>query len=631
MRNKFNIENKSAQVTIFIIIAILIAGSILGYFLLKDRLQIGMPKEILPVYNYFLSCVEDETKMAASIIGSQGGYLELPEFEPGSQYMPFSSQLDFLGSGVPYWYYVSGNGIAKEQIPSKEKMQEQLKSYLTERISQCSFKEFQAKGFVIEKDNPEVSLEIKDNEIDVNVNMPLVISFGDTVSRQTSHKVVVSSNLGKFYNLAKKIYDKEKSEMFLENYGVDVLRLYAPVDGSDIGCSPKIWNLADVRKNLTSALEANTPAIKIKGDYYSLANKDNKYFVQNIGESIGGSGESVNFLYLKNWPTKMEVWPSESGMLIAEPMGLQEGMGALGFCYVPYHFVYDLAYPVLIQIYDSQEMFQVPIAIVIDKNKPRKALDVQGLPDVVPELCQHKISEMNVYTYNTRLEPVEAQISFKCFDTSCEIGATKITGSGDEALLTSKFPQCANGYIIAAAEGYETKKYLFSTVQSNSAEIILDKKYKLSLEVQKNSASLKDEYAIVNFIKNNKTTTAVYPDSSEIELTEGQYKVKVYIYSNSTLNVEGSSAKKCVEVPKSGIFGVFGATEEKCFDLNIPEQIISSAVSGGGTQEYYVTESELEEGKLLINSADFGTPKSIEGLQNNYNNIEINGLDITFG
>jgi rod shape-determining protein MreC len=30
-------------------------------------------------------------------------------YEASSEYMPFSSQLDFLGNPVPYWYYISGN------------------------------------------------------------------------------------------------------------------------------------------------------------------------------------------------------------------------------------------------------------------------------------------------------------------------------------------------------------------------------------------------------------------------------------------------------------------------------------------------------------------------------------------
>jgi hypothetical protein len=125
--------------------------------------------------------------------------------------------------------------------------------------------------------------------------------------------------------------------------------------------------------------------------------------------------------------------------------------------------------------------------------------------------------------------------------------------------------------------------------------------------------------------------TAVYPEQKEIELTEGQYEVKVYVYSNSTINLEGSTTEECVDVPKSGILGIFGASEEKCFTLEIPDQVVSSAVSGGGKQNWYVTESELEESnKIVIDAEDFGVPSKVEELQVNYNSVEINGLDIWF-
>ncbi len=630
-RLHFNINNnllkcKRSQITIFIIITVLIVVSIIGYFLLRDRINLGgMPRELLPAYEYFLSCIEDETKLASSVMESQAGYLDLPDFERGSDYMPFSSHLDFLGFSVPYWYYVSGNGISREQVPSEEKMKAQLESYLEEKIKECNFDEFEAQEFVIEKGEPEVNAEIKEKEIEVKLEMPLTISFGNVTARQTNHKVSVDSRLGKFYDLAKKIYEKEDESLFLENYGVDVLRLYAPVDGSEIGCSPKLWYAEDVRKDLIQALEANVPAIKIKGGYYK---NEDQYFVQDIGESVGEEGEQISFVYLKDFPMKMEVWPSEGGVLMAEPVGLQEGLGVLGFCYVPYHFVYDFAYPVLIQIYDAGEMFQFPIAVVIDKNKPREALNVKGLPDVVPELCEKKLTEMSVYTYNNKLEPVKSQVKFKCFDTSCYIGETEITG--EDAVLTAKFPQCGNGYVITSSEGYKTKKVLVSTVKESVLDIILEKKYKLNVDIQKDEGAA--EYAIITFTKNNETITIVYPEQKEIELTEGQYEVKVYVYANSTVSLKGSKTDKCVDVPKSGILGIFGASEEKCFTLEIPDQIISSAVSGGGKQIWYVTESELEESiKIIINTKDFGVPSNVEDLQLNYNYIEINGLEISLG
>jgi hypothetical protein len=616
-------KNTKGQLTIFIILAIVIVAGV-GLFLAfrSGLFEKSIPSELEPVYNYYLSCVEGETLDGIFILEQQAGYIETPEFSPGTDYMPFSSQLDFLGIGVPYWYYVSGNGVVSEQVPSERKMESQLNDYVEERIDLCDFSEFEEQGFEIEIGESEVESKIESNSVLVDVKQVLNIKKGDVSWRGTTHSVSPDSNLGEFYNLAKEIYENNQEEMFLENYGLDILRLYAPVDGSEIGCSPKMWEVEEIRYDLINALEANIPAIKVQGDYYSLNKPENKYFVQNIGNDVD---VNVNFMYSATWPMAMEVWPTEEGILMAEPVGLQEGMGLLGFCYVPYHFVYDFSYPVLIQIYSGSEMFQFPVVVSIDKNNPRESLDAQGLPDVVPELCKEKNTEITVSTYNTNLNPVKADIKFKCFDTICDIGNT------DEGDLSTEFPQCVNGYILASADGYETEKYLISTINPGGAMIVLDKKYELDLEVKKAGSSLGDDYAVITFTKEDEVKTLSYPDMKEVELTEGQYEIKVYVYTNSNINLEGSTTHKCVDVPKTGVLGLFGMTEEKCFDFDIPDQIVSFAVSGGGSQNYYIAESELENSnKLIIDASSFTKPTKIEDLQINYNQVDTSDLGVFF-
>lgn len=624
MINKKN-KRKKGQITIFIILAIVIVAFIFLFFMLRGKMfESNIPKDLGPVYSYYLSCIEQETFDGTKLLGEKGGRIEELEFFPGSEYMPFSNHLGFMGMGIPYWHYISGNGISKEQVPSKEKMQSDLNNFVKEGLKNCDFSQFEQKGFQINISEPEdIKTEIKDNLVKVNVKQNIILSFGDTKWSGNTHSLDVNSNIGKFYDLALKIYKNQKNEMFLEKYGIDIIRLYAPVDGSEISCSPKIWNVNDIRINLSSALEANTGAIKINGDYYKLKKPENKYFIRDIGEK---SDFNVNFMYSGYWPTKMEIWPSEDGILRADPIGLEQGLGIIGFCYVPYHFVYDLYYPVLIQIYSGSEMFQFPIVVSIDKAKPREALNGTSLPDAVPELCEHKLTRMNVYSYNVNMQPVEANIKFKCFDTSCDIGKTKI--ENNEAVLSDSFPQCSNGFIIASADGYETKKELVSTVTDGSANVILSRKYKLNLVVHEGGSEI-EGYSIVSLTKDNKTSTFAYPEMKEIELTEGQYNLKVYVYSNASIHLQGTSTSKCVDVPKSGLFGMFGAIEQRCFNLDIPSQEVNFAVSGGGVQNYYFPESQLEKSKtLLINTEDFGVPNSVEGLQKNYNMAEVSDLNI---
>ena len=614
-------KNKLGQMTIFIIIAIIIVGTVILFFTFRDSFIIGrIPASIDPVYTTFLSCVEQNTLTGVSILESQAGYIYLPDFESGSAYMPFSSQLDFLGNPIPYWYYLSGSSIEKEQIPSKKEMEEQLGKFLEEEINACIFDEYYEQGFEITQGEPEAKITIKNNEIGVNLQMGLAIEKEEDNALINDHKLVVKSNLGALYNSAKKIYEYEQKNLFLEDYAVDILRLYAPVDGIELTCSPKIWNADETFDELEKAIEANTLSLKTKGGSYSLRRKEDEYFVVDVSVN-----EDVRFINSREWSNGFEVSPSEENILIANPIGNQPGLGILGFCYIPYHFVYNMRYPVLIQVSSGEEIFQFPVAVVIQGNMPRNSLDVSAVSGEVPELCKYKNTIVEVSTYDTNLNFIEADISYECFGTKCNIGQTSL-----DSPLTKEFPQCVNGYVLARAEGFEDAKYLYSITQPGSLDIVLDKLYETTLNLKLDSKDYTGE-AIISFISDKSSKIAVYPEQKTIELSEGQYEIQVYIYKNSSLKLGATTKEQCVEVPQSGFGGLLGLTREKCFDIEIPEQIISNALSGGGKETYYILESELQSSNVIeISAGSLPLPKSIEDLQDNYLLFEDKDLGVSF-
>ncbi|MFH1787283.1 MAG: hypothetical protein ABH811_00610 [archaeon] len=613
-------ESRKAQVTIFILIAVILVSLVIGFFLLKDRLsKEGLPTSVEPAYKSFLSCLEEETLVGVSLLESQAGYIELPNFEFGSEHMPFGSQLNFLGNPIPYWYYVSGNNIQKEQVPSRSNMEEQLGNFIEQKIKNCDFSSYYEQGFEINLGDPETSIKIKSNKIDVNLNMNMNFVKGEDNSIINSHKITVDSELGNLYDSAIKIYEKEQEELFLENYAVDILRLYAPVDGVELTCSPKIWNAEEIFDGLEEAIEANTLALKSEGGDYSLNEKQDEYFVIDLDVN-----EDVRFINSRNWAHGFEVSPSEESVLISKPVGSQLGLGILGFCYVPYHFVYNVRYPVLIQVYRNEEIFQFPFAVVIQGNNPREALDVSAVEVGLTELCQYKNNLIEVNTYDTNLKLVDSDISYECFGTTCSIGKT------ENGKLSGDFPQCANGYILARSEGFDDAKYLYSTNKEGSVDIIMSKLYRIDLNLKLDGRDYGKD-AIISFISDKNSKTIIYPETKSVELSEGQYEIQVSVYRNSSIRLDATTHEQCVEIPKSGLGGLFGITEEKCFEIDIPSQVVSNALAGGGKENYYVLESELKNSNTLeINAESLNIPKSIEELQNNYILFENNDLDVVF-
>ena len=606
---------KRGQITIFVILAIIVVAiAVLIFTISNSTRTLDLSPNIEPVYNSFLLCLEENLVTGASILGSQAGYIEVPEFDPGSRYMPFSSQLDFVGSPVPYWYYISGNNLQKEQIPSEREMEEQLEEFLEKEMDNCLFDEFYEQGYYVDYLIPEASIDIQEEKINLILDMPLNIANYEESVLINEHEFSINSNLGKLYDSAKKIYEYEQETLFLEDYAIDTLRSYAPVDGYEISCSPLHWNADQVFNELEIAIEANTLALKSSsGDY--VLNDLAEYFLVDLPVD-----EDVRFINSRNWASSLEVNPSEDVLLLSTPVGNQEGLGVLGFCYVPYHFVYNVRYPVLIQVYEGDEIFQFPVAVVLQNNNPRNIFESESLIVEEPQICPYKNTLMNVNTYDLNYGVVEADISYDCLGEVCDIG---------QSPLSSEFPQCVNGYLIAKAEGFKPARILTSTLENSTTNIILDKIYELPVKINLGGQDSQDK-AIVSFVSSDFSSTIVYPDQSNIKLAEGDYNVSVYVYEDSSLFLEEGVQEQCYEIPSSGIGGLFGFTKTECVEIEMPEQTINSVLSGGGSSSQYIFEYYLKDASYIqIDVPKLKIPESLDELQNNYILFENSEASIT--
>jgi len=621
---RFFVKNRKGQVTVFIIVAILILVGIGLYFSFRSSSQESdVPPSFQPAYTNFLNCLQGDVETGISVLESQGGYIYLPDYEPGSQYAPFGSQLNFLGNPIPYWYYVSGNNVAKDQVPSLNEMEDQLATFVSEKINGCDFSSYYDEGYEVSIDTEEIvpRVVINNDNVEVIADIGLSLVKGNESILVRDHKIQVKSDLGNLYYSAVRVYEEEQDSLFLEEYAVDTLRLYAPVDGAEVSCAPQIWNANEVFDDLQNGIESNTGAL------HSDVSVDD-YFVV----SVPGVNEEVRFLNSQNWPNSFEVTPSEGSLLISNPVGNQAGLGILGFCYVPYHFVYDVKYPVMVQIYSegasssgTGEIFQFPLAVVIEDNNPREGLETQASPEVVPELCEFKNTPIQISVKDRQGRPVQADVSYECFGNQCYIGETSSNG-----FIGENFPQCVNGFVTARAEGFKETSYQFSTVDSAGLSIVMDKVYDKMVQLDVDRGNYNGD-AIIYFVSDDLTKTVLYPDQKTVQLSEGQYEIQVYIYDNSEIKIGENVATQCLEVPRGGFLGFVGLKEERCFDINVPEQIISQALVGGGTQSYYVLDSELSTSNFIeLNVDSFPKPETIEQLNVNNLLFDESGVDVSF-
>ncbi len=607
-----SLKNKKGQVTIFIIIAILIIAAVLFIFVFQKTTTSKIPIELQDAENTFLNCVNIKTDQAIKLAEIQGGWLELPKFDQGSAFMPFSNYFNFLGNSVPYWFYVSGNGFQKSQFPSKQGIEEQISSYLENEIITC---QLDMTNYDVEfSGQPNITTTIKSSSVDLTINWQMKLQKNDTTSTLNKHELIFKTNFGSLYDDASKIFESENSSLILEQYTFDVLNLYAPTTRVELGCSPKTWQKSDVMNEVKDALSANIAMIKFNGNYFNLKDKTHKYFVTNTSVD-----NQINLLYNKNWPTRFEVWPSEGDLLKADPVGTQAGLGIMGFCYVSYHFVYDLAFPVLVQVSKNNEIFQFPVIVVIDKNVPGKA-EGEETSTITYDMCENRLQKATVITSDKDNSPVEADIYFKCINQICYIGKTQIQDG--MARLTEMFPECFTGTLIAKNDNYEEA---YVTIPSNEPfveNLFLDRNYELELKLDLQV----NEKAIITFESRDKKLSLSYPDQNKVKLSAQEYNISVQLFKETNLEFGSQSGEKCITIPGIGFPYI---TTQQCFDITVPEQSLTDVIFGGGSIETSFNSQELASAKTLeIIPEKFNLPNTLEGIASIYELLDISDLQI---
>ncbi|MCX6741879.1 MAG: hypothetical protein NTX24_01735 [Candidatus Pacearchaeota archaeon] len=617
------LKNRKGQITLFIIIALVIIVAVLLTLIflgkIKNPLEIAKKNE---VEINFVNCVDQRVKEAIATAELQGGYLSLPDFESGSVNFPFSNYLNFLTLDVPYWFYVSGNGIQRVQKPNATEIEEQFGEYVKRWVPECAkFENFaNAVDWEIAKgDVGDVQVKINNNNVETRVNLPLSVQSGSYKSTITEHKISTKTPFGSLLNTASDIFNAQNERTILENYSIDILNSYAPTNGFEITCAPKIWSKEQVQSDLKVALQENVAALKIRGSSYTLKNPENRYFVINIGKTVD---EKVNFLYSRTWPTKIDIWPSSGGILRSDPLGTQAGLGAIGFCFVPYHFVYDLSFPVLIQVTSGTEMLQFPVVVIIDKMVPRQFDTNETIPIDI-DICRAPGQIGTVFTsYNS--EAVKATISFKCLSQSCAIGTTSTDGT--KARLTTEFPRCVNGYLTVESEGFKPKEAVVSSNEPFILDMQMEPLY--SLPVEMNLAN--NENAIIYFTSEDYSQTLFYPREKTVNLSEGTYKIDAQISRQGEISFGSGEVEKCIKIPSEGIGGILGMTSEQCYNVTLPSTKLTEILVGGGSMNYSFSDDQLRSArKMTIRPDTVDTPTTIDELSEVYDFINANNLVVS--
>lgn len=240
-------NQKRAQVTIFVIIAIIIVAGIVGFFLLQNKTSIlnqAVPTSIQPVYTYIDSCFKDSFEESLFLVGLQGGYTTAP-----------SNSLKTNLSSVAYSF--SGNQIT---LISKQNLKKEIEDYLDLKIRNCLNNTPLDASYEITYSKISSSVKIEDTKTTASLSAPLTIKKGETAySLDKDYKKEQKIRLGELYSITEEItkqLSNDSSSMDLTyltslDYEVNIIDygnqqfLYTLSDNSSLlGGQPYLWEFA---------------------------------------------------------------------------------------------------------------------------------------------------------------------------------------------------------------------------------------------------------------------------------------------------------------------------------------------------------------------------------------------------
>ena len=426
---------------------------------------------------------------------------------------------------------------------------------------------------------------------------------------------------------------------FIENKTLDVLAVYSdiPYTGQSLNCVPRVWLKQDIEKNLKNYIDINIRSIKVKNN---LGTNAGTYFMLETSKAYNDI--DTNFYFSKEWPFELKINGDEE-VLEEDPIiaGNNPATKLLFgiFCFNSYQFVYDIKFPVLVQLTKNGYTLQFAVQSIIQKNQPRINRAVfENIESDENRFCTASKTSNVIYALNfengASLE--DASVKVKCISSICDVGKTKL--QGQESYLDALTPSCLNAEIIASKEGFNDAVTIANTNEQGSINLELKPKHNLKAELKviENGQvrSLYDnENVLVQFIDSDDNYAVTIDKNIEsTELIAGSYDASSFlIVSGLNITLSGTDVEKCVDIPKSGVLGLVGLKDRKCFSTKIDSLNVDQVISGGDKFGLELFKDDLSTAsKIVIYVTKNPTPESIEELKNEINLIETNSNNPEF-
>jgi hypothetical protein len=200
---------KRGQLTLFVVLGIILvlAVALVIFFrssLLKSSSEgeisesLSVSMDVEDVRSYIQKCLEAELYDTTNFVSLQGGYFSIPDYS-------LEYSIEILNSSVYIPYYLYYN---QKSFLSKEDIQDEISLGLDSVAYECTSLPDSSLVILVDKDKITSVTSLKSASIESDLSMPIVVKKGDSESKLDNFKIIINSNLSKFYDVASTISDR---------------------------------------------------------------------------------------------------------------------------------------------------------------------------------------------------------------------------------------------------------------------------------------------------------------------------------------------------------------------------------------------------------------------------------------
>ena len=264
--------NKHAQITIFIIIAVLLIAVIAIVFLARNVLNPVPPISPAGTENvgeFVKNCLKITSENGIILLGRQGGYYTVPSpsiSHTGNDSSTGKYATELGSITIPYYW----DGSSSANMPSdRSVIADQLSLYVQGNLNNClnDFSLFEQKGFAVQKGDMKAQTTILDEKVTVSLDYPVTITKGESTQTNTAYNAEVPVRLGLVYNLAR--------DIILNRASCQPASLISGLMNSNLACfrtgvMPNNFNVGSMRSDNTAVFILTDNNYKLNNNYYDF-------------------------------------------------------------------------------------------------------------------------------------------------------------------------------------------------------------------------------------------------------------------------------------------------------------------------------------------------------------------------